>query len=632
MTKNLRNTLVVPENDDDPQTPKETTLRNSTAAPLLLSKTTSPHPQSWIRGVNLGGWLMMERYITPYQFALTTCHIQGDFCWYPGQINAPPNAPLCDLKKCPPLLSHNVFGKLDYPLDEYSLWKAFGTNNTKIAEEWLNYHLEYFITEQDIVAVKASGATHVRLPLPHWILQSQSEIHAAGEVWLVGQRWQALQRVVDWSRRHGLQVWPDLHTAPGSQNGFDNSGRQFKTVTCQGWSDHPQHVEATLEVLRQVTRRMVDDGMQDVVTGFGLLNEPFSDCDVHHSQVYYEFLEQGLDIVRTNLGPQAHVYVGDLFKPGLFNNGNWWLNAARYNNTYIDSHHYHVFAETHRALSPRQHIALTCQDEYHVEKDPYKVPGGVASCCWKDPPHNTIPSQGVRRMIGEWSVAVDTLPADLLYDMLQHVAQTGTLWQLHRQVSPERQDFLRNFAQAQMVIYEMADQQGLGAAWFFWTVKMEGGAFAEWDYLRGIREGWIPPIPAPTVSSQSLYGSCYEIMARTADNTSILHEFPAPHDIDPGEWLGPILDDDVIVSHGESILHPEQYNASRASSSASSSSWPWWTLPSPGWTGRALGAVLVMACLSLWYICRRHRPRRRLGGPGGTKDGYSPIPEADVAH
>ena len=58
-----------------------------------------------------------------------------------------------------------------------------------------------------------------------------------------------------------------------------------------------------------------------------------------------------------------------------------------------------VFSARHRKLSPRQHIALTCQ----------KTKRGVDSCCYQDQ-NNTIPSQGIHRIFGEWTVSFDKLP------------------------------------------------------------------------------------------------------------------------------------------------------------------------------------------------------------------------------
>ena len=58
---------------------------------------------------------------------------------------------------------------------------------------------------------------------------------------------------------------------------------------------------------------------------------------------------------------------------------------------------------------------------------------------------------------------------------------TGTAAEFNRQISPDRKKFLKNFVEAQMVAYESsADHPGVSSGWFYWTLKMEGGAFAEW--------------------------------------------------------------------------------------------------------------------------------------------------------
>lgn len=186
---------------------------------------------SYIRGVNLGGWLVLERYIVPYQFSVTDCHIRGDFCWFPGQASAPttdhPDYTLCDHDICQPVRIENAFGHMDYPVDEKTLANAFlkaadETNATsiskqrEIAEQWFNFHFDNFIKYEDVQMIQAAGITHLRVPLPHWILGDVQE----GESWIVGKRWDAFLRLSHWARELNLQVWPDIHTAPGSQNGF----------------------------------------------------------------------------------------------------------------------------------------------------------------------------------------------------------------------------------------------------------------------------------------------------------------------------------------------------------------------------------------------------------------------------
>lgn len=84
-------------------------------------------------------------------------------------------------------------------------------------------------------------------------------------------------------------------------------------------------------------------------------------------------------------------------------------------------------------------------------------------------------------------------------------------------------------------------------------IYCRGGAFAEWDFLRGQEEGWIPKIPSPSTSSVDLYGTCYDIIFRTDDDESIIHEFPDPKSLDTANWQGFNIDDDVVITHGQSL-------------------------------------------------------------------------------
>jgi glucan 1,3-beta-glucosidase len=495
------------------------------------------------------------------QFAVTDCHLRGELCWYPGQLSAPPDAPLCDIDECTPHMFPNVFGQLDYPLDEYTLWTSFANSSNRnddgddsIATAWLNHHLENFFTRADLVDLQQAGVTHVRVPLPHWILG-----HLVGDktqVWVVGQRWEAFSRLVTWARDLGMQVWPDIHSAPGSQNGFDNSGRQaaHDSIGCSHWSKNATRVEQSLQVLDKVSARMAAEGMQDVVTGFGLLNEPFKDCN---RAIYMKYIDQGLEIVRGHMGDETYIYVSDMFVPQDFNDGHWWQdNVTKYQHTFLDTHYYHVFAGNTRAMSPRQHIALTCQNEYHVERRWKDTEGGIASCCYQDPPRNTIPAVTVKRMVGEWSAALDTLPVDKLYSVMLGIAANGTAPEYDRKLTTARKALLLRFVQAQMVVYEAADK-GVGGGWFYWTAKMEGGVFAEWDFTRGIREGWIPRVPDPTIASTDLFGTCYDLLWRTNDSMSVIHEYPDPAAAtDP--WMGVSVDDDIVLTHGQSLLEPSR--------------------------------------------------------------------------
>jgi glucan 1,3-beta-glucosidase len=536
----------------------------ATAAAAAATAEPAAAAKRWIRGVNLGGWLLLERYITPYQFAVTDCHLRGEPCWYPGQVSAPPDheaAPLCDPSRCAPHRTvQDSSSAPDYPVDEYALGRAFLTAPTvqdgtprpgrgvANAESWLNVHFDNFLRREDLVRAREAGVTHVRVPLPHWILGDVR----LDEPWIVADRWTYFARMCSWARALDLQVWPDVHTAPGSQNGFDNSGQALPYSSCRGWSGSEEHVMRSLRVIGDVTARIREEGLNDVVTGFGLLNEPFKDCD---RDVYLDFIDRGRDVVRANLGEGTAVYVSDMFQADAFNDGRWWLDGDRYGNTYLDSHYYHVFASRPRELSPRQHVAFTCQRQYR----------DAVSCCYRDPAlagrpwqhatggGNRRPSAGVRRLFGEWSAAYDALPVAVLSDVMTGIRETGRAPHLDRRLTPAEVDFLGHFAQAQQVAYEAAERD-TSAGWFYWTLKVEGGAFAEWDFLRGLREGWLRLVSDPTVSSQAVFGSCYDILFRTNDTDEVIRPYPAPEDLTSSDWAGPPIDDDVVVSHGQSLL------------------------------------------------------------------------------
>jgi hypothetical protein len=209
-----------------------------------------------------------------------------------------------------------------------------------------------------------------------------------------------------------------------------------------------------------------------------------------------------------------------------------------------------VFDGNDRPLSPKQHIALVCGKDTRATQ----------SCCYQDAPKNTIPSKGISRLIGEWSAAYDTDPKYRMHDIVDEIIEkkgdtANFKLPNNRTQSKDRQEFLRHFVQAQMVAYESAsitnNGVGLSRGWFFWTLKMEFGALAEWDFLRGYEEGWIPTLPSPSESAESVFGTCREIAEKTKDNESIVQEYPNP-DTHPELWSGPVVDDDYVLSHADS--------------------------------------------------------------------------------
>jgi glucan 1,3-beta-glucosidase len=101
-----------------------------------------------------------------------------------------------------------------------------------------------------------------------------------------------LDAAIDWARETELKIWIDLHGAPGSQNGFDNSGHK---VTTPGWQQGDT-VAQTLSVLRNISAKYAQPQYQDVVVAIEILNEPLS--PVLNFDELQQFYRDGFGTVR----------------------------------------------------------------------------------------------------------------------------------------------------------------------------------------------------------------------------------------------------------------------------------------------------------------------------------------------
>ena len=166
-----------------------------------------------IRGVNLGGWLVLERWISPSVF-------QG------------------------------VEGS-----DEHALVAKLGVD---VARERLRQHWETFITKEDLHTIRSMGLNTVRLPVGYWLFADQDGF--------IGGAYEYVDMVFRWAAECDLQVILCLHGAPGSQNGNDHSG-QKGTIRWFRFSN----IRTTYRVMRQLCERY---GQLPALCGIELINEP----------------------------------------------------------------------------------------------------------------------------------------------------------------------------------------------------------------------------------------------------------------------------------------------------------------------------------------------------------------------
>jgi len=146
-----------------------------------------------LRGVNLGGWLVVEKWMTPSLFAGTTAH------------------------------------------DQYSLVRSPGSATR------LQAHYETFITEEDFMWLKKHSINAVRVPIGFWALIDEPPLTNVRE---------RLDWLFAMAKKYDIAVLLCLHAARGSQNGSGHSGRAGEVE----WYK-PRKRRAARQTLLQVAER-----------------------------------------------------------------------------------------------------------------------------------------------------------------------------------------------------------------------------------------------------------------------------------------------------------------------------------------------------------------------------------------
>ncbi|KAH7014154.1 glycoside hydrolase superfamily [Microdochium trichocladiopsis] len=190
-------------------------------------------PSRPIRGVNIGGWLSLEPFITPSLFD------------YPKSLNI---------------------------IDEWTLTKHLGASE---AAKVLEKHYATFITEEDFKNIAAAGLDHVRIPFSYWAVQTYDDDPYVPQI-----SWRYLLRALEWCRKYGLRVKLDLHALPGSQNGWNHSGHSINVFNwILGTDSQPgpkQNLnrKRSLDIHDKLSKFFAQPRYKNIIAFYGLANEP----------------------------------------------------------------------------------------------------------------------------------------------------------------------------------------------------------------------------------------------------------------------------------------------------------------------------------------------------------------------
>jgi len=251
-----------------------------------------PYGSEPVRGVNLGGWLVIEPWITPSLFDAT-----GN----------------------PAIVDEWTFGQYQNPSD---------------AQATLVQHWDTWITEDDFKEIANAGLNHVRIPIGYWAYEV-----GPGEPLISGQHDYLLQAVT-WAETYNLKVIVDLHGVPGSQNGFDNSGQR---MSFPQWHSNQTNIDRTNRIMRQIAYEFRYSSQ--VVSVIAPLNEPAGFFGQPVLDATRQYWYDSYWNIRYPTGQQSNIVVliHDAFQSLSYWND--FMPHDQYTGVAMDTHIYQMFTD-----------------------------------------------------------------------------------------------------------------------------------------------------------------------------------------------------------------------------------------------------------------------------------------------
>ena len=359
---------------------------------------------SKIRGVNLGEWLVLERWMDQDVFRGTESRDEDNLCRV---------------------------------LSEEEKLKRF------------KEHRDTFITEEDIVFIKKCGLDSIRLPIPHFLFGDNPHF-----CYPYVKCIDYVDKLFSWADKYGLTVLLDLHTAPDSQNGYDNGG--ICTVSTR--HQKKENIDRVIEVLSMLAERYKN---RDSFLGLELLNEPASEEVWERNKRFYtphdkerakgssavpltllfDFYTNAYDKLRAIMGDDKYIVFHDGFRLMQVKT---FIKESNFKNVILDTHPY----------LDMEGVTETTSTFNHLHKILFEWQNNINEC-----------QKYVPVMIGEWSLPHNILPSF---------------------TPEERYESYRLIASAELMTFESA------FAFYFWSYKVKCYDKLGWDFRSNVERGWLP--------------------------------------------------------------------------------------------------------------------------------------------
>jgi len=303
-----------------------------------------------------------------------------------------------------------------------------------------------------------------------------------------------ITKFIQMANTNGLVVILDLHGAPGSQNGLDNSGQRSTDPKPERWGFRWFYDKTaqknTTNILVQMAiyiEKLAQNNINNVVA-LELLNEPWVFGDMSIIRDWYFDAITAIRVVS-----QIPIIIHDAFRHEEWD---WLLNNFPFRNVFMDTHIYHAFNADDIASS-----TVNCDHNKMIVAE--NIACGYGSML------RFKTCLGLPTFVGEWSLAID--------DCIHIIRGAGSSVQTRNfgqcNNLPQRVNdpwWIQQYQKFALKQMAMAERE-LG--WFFWTWKTGPGSEVDpsvnyWSFSKAIQAKIIPtPLYA---YNYNITSACFE--------------------------------------------------------------------------------------------------------------------------
>lgn len=297
-----------------------------------------------------------------------------------------------------------------------------------------------------------------------------------------------LLKAIGWARRYGLRINLDLHTMPGSQSGWNHSGKLGDINWLEGVMG-VANAQRSMDYIRYYTEFISQPEISSVVPMFGVVSawlrlsilalvltrgedEPRNLVDIHNvKRFYYQLYTMLRGITGIGKGPVLSFHTA--FSDGAYSG--WLAKADRIS---LDRHPYIIFSREPSREAPATYAAEPCNS-------------------WGFWANSTSQNFGLNSA-GEFSAAINDcgLWVNSIGGTINYEASFGAgscdEWNNWDAWTDDRKAGLQTFVKASMDSLQN---------WFYWTWKIGASRAAgkvltpQWSYQLGLENAWMPKDP-----------------------------------------------------------------------------------------------------------------------------------------